>query len=65
MEDKELLFDYLDVTIGHLLSDIENVRDCNASFYGHHEYLDNQTETMSTTVLLLSNLVDKLKEVSK
>lgn len=65
MEDKELLFDYLDVTIGHLLSDIEDVRDCNASFYGHHEHLDNQTETIETTLLLLSNLVDKLKEVSK
>lgn len=65
MEDKELLFDYLDVTIGHLLSDIEDVRDCNASFYGHHEHLDDQTESMETTVSLLLNLVDKLKEVSK
>lgn len=63
MEDKELLFDYLDVTIGHLLSDIENVRDCNASFYGHIEHLDNQTESMETTVSLLGDLVDKLKEV--
>lgn len=63
MENKELLFDYLEVTIGHLLSDIENVRDCNASFYGRHEQLDNQTESMGTTVSLLSDLVDKLKEV--
>ncbi|MGB2540548.1 hypothetical protein [Leuconostoc suionicum] len=65
MEDKELLFDYLDVTIGHLLSDIEDVRDCNASFYGHYKHLDNQTESMETTVSLLGDLVDKLKEVAK
>lgn len=65
MKDKELLFDYLDVTIGHLLSDIEDVRDCNASFYGHYEHLDNQTESMETTVSLLGDLVDKLKELSK
>ncbi|RDF90864.1 hypothetical protein DQM09_08105 [Leuconostoc mesenteroides subsp. mesenteroides] len=62
MENKELLFDYLEVTIGHLLSDIENVRDCNASFYGHYEHLDNQTESMETTALLIESLLDSLKK---
>lgn len=64
MEDKELTLDFLNVTVAHLIDDIDTTRDYNKSFL-HEEILSGQIERLSVTALLLGSLLDELKEVSK
>ena len=64
MEDKELTLDFLNVTVAHLIDDIDTTRDYNKSFW-HEEILSGQIKRLSMTALLLGNLLDELKEVSK
>ncbi|WP_273721770.1 hypothetical protein [Leuconostoc mesenteroides] len=62
MEDKELTLDFLNVTVAHLIDDIDTTRDYNKSFW-HEETLSGQLERLSLTASLLGSLLDKLKEV--
>lgn len=62
MNDKNLLMMYLNTTVSHLISDVESVEDYNSSFWKQEE-LKKQTDKLSTIVLLLGDLLDKLNEV--
>lgn len=62
MEDKELTLDFLNVTVAHLIDDINTTRDYNNAFW-QEEILSGQIERLSMTALLLGNLLDNLKEV--
>ncbi|MBZ1525668.1 hypothetical protein [Leuconostoc mesenteroides] len=62
MEDKDLTLDFLNVTVAHLIDDIDTTIDYNKSFW-HEETLSGQLERLSLTALLLGSLLDKLKEV--
>lgn len=62
MEDKELTLDFLNVTVAHLINDINTTRDYNNAFW-QEEILSGQIERLSMTALLLGNLLDNLKEV--
>ncbi|GLX33022.1 hypothetical protein Lmede01_10000 [Leuconostoc mesenteroides subsp. dextranicum] len=62
MEDKELTLDFLNVTVAHLIDDIDTTRDYNKSFW-HEETLSGQLERLSLTASLLGSLLDNLKEV--
>lgn len=62
MEDKELTLDFLNVTVAHLIDDIDTTRDYNKSIW-HEEILSGQIERLYLTALLLGSLLDKLKEV--
>ncbi|WP_273731591.1 hypothetical protein [Leuconostoc mesenteroides] len=62
MNDKNLLMMYLNTTVSHLISDVESVGDYNSSFWKQEE-LKKQTDKLSTTALLLGDLLDKLNEV--
>lgn len=62
MNDKNLLMMYLNTTVSHLISDVESVEDYNSSFWKQEE-LKKQTDKLSTTALLLGDLLDNLNEV--
>ena len=62
MEDKELTLDFLNVTVAHLIDDIDTTRDYNKSFWQEKE-LSGQLERLSLTASLLGSLLDNLKEV--
>lgn len=62
MEDKDLTLDFLNVTVAHLIDDINTTRDYNNAFW-QEEILSGQIERLSMTALLLGNLLDELKEV--
>ncbi|MGO3121681.1 MAG: hypothetical protein ACTIIG_02255 [Leuconostoc mesenteroides] len=62
MEDKELTLDFLNVTVAHLIDDIDTTIDYNKKFW-QEEILSGQLERLSLTALLLGSLLDKLKEV--
>ncbi len=64
MEDKELTLDFLNVTVAHLIDDIDTTIDYNKSFW-HEKELSGQLERLSLTASLLGSLLDNLKEVSK
>ncbi|MBZ1528833.1 hypothetical protein J3323_02680 [Leuconostoc mesenteroides] len=64
MEDKELTLDFLNVTVAHLIDDIDTTIDYNKKFW-QEETLSGQLEHLSLTALLLGSLLDKLNEVSK
>ncbi|MGO3590085.1 hypothetical protein [Leuconostoc falkenbergense] len=62
MEDKELTLDFLNVTVAHLIDDIDTTKDYNKSFW-HEKKLSGQLERLSLTAFLLGSLLDKFKEV--
>ncbi|MCH3953199.1 MAG: hypothetical protein LKK49_08320 [Leuconostoc mesenteroides] len=62
MEDKELTLDFLNVTVAHLIDEIDTTRDYNKSIW-HEKILSDQIERLSVTALLLGSLLNKLKEV--
>lgn len=62
MEDKELTLDFLNVTVAHLIDEIDTTRDYNKSIW-HEKILSDQIERLSVTALLLGSLLDKFKEV--
>ena len=62
MEDKELTLDFLNVTVAHLMADIDTTIDYNKTVW-QEETLSGQLERLSLTALLLGSLLDKLKEV--
>ncbi|WP_273952380.1 hypothetical protein [Leuconostoc mesenteroides] len=62
MEDKELTLDFLNVTVGHLIDDIDTTIDYNKTVW-QEETLSGQLERLSLTALLLGSLLDNLKEV--
>lgn len=62
MENKELTLDFLNVTVAHLIDDIDTTRDYNKTFW-QEEILSGQIERLSLTALLLGSLLDKFKEV--
>ncbi|MDN6081371.1 MAG: hypothetical protein L0I43_04905 [Leuconostoc sp.] len=64
MEDKELTLDFLNVTVAHLMADIDTIGDYNKKVW-QEETLSGQLESLFLTALLLSSLLDNLKEVSK
>lgn len=64
MEDKELTLDFLNVTVAHLIDDIDKMRDYNNTFW-QEEILSGQLERASLTASLLGGLLDKFKEASK
>lgn len=61
MEDKELTLDYLNLTVAHLIDDIDTIRDYNQSFW-HEEVLTEQIERLTLTALLLGTLLDNIKQ---
>ncbi|EQC82810.1 hypothetical protein LMT8_01495 [Leuconostoc mesenteroides subsp. cremoris TIFN8] len=62
MEDKELTLDFLNVTVAHLIDDIDTTRDYNKKFW-QEEILSGQLERLALTASLLGSLLDNLKEV--
>ena len=64
MEDKDLTLDFLNVTVAHLIDDIDTIGDYNKTFW-QEEILSGQIERLSLTASLLGSLLDELKEVSK
>lgn len=62
MEDKELTLDFLNVTVAHLIDDIDTTIDYNKTVW-QEETLSGQLERLSLTALLLGSLLDKFKEV--
>ncbi|MCT4388637.1 hypothetical protein EFN46_10575 [Leuconostoc pseudomesenteroides] len=62
MEDKDLTLDFLNVTVAHLIDDIDATKDYNKSFW-HEKVLSGQLERLSLTASLLGSLLDNLKEV--
>lgn len=62
MEDKELTLDFLNVTVAHLIDDIDTTKDYNKSFW-HEKELSGQLERLSLTASLLGSLLDKFNEV--
>lgn len=64
MEDKDLTLDFLNVTVAHLIDDIDTIGDYNKKVW-QEETLSGQLESLLLTALLLGSLLDNLKEVSK
>ncbi|MBZ1523062.1 hypothetical protein J3336_06190 [Leuconostoc mesenteroides] len=64
MEDKDLTLDFLNVTVAHLMADIDKMEDYNNAFL-HEEILSGQIERLFLTASLLGSLLNKFKEVSK
>ncbi|ADG40326.1 hypothetical protein LKI_03920 [Leuconostoc kimchii IMSNU 11154] len=62
MEDKDLTLDFLNVTVAHLMADIDKMEDYNNAFW-QEEILSGQLERAALTASLLRNLLDKFKEV--
>lgn len=62
MEDKDLTLDFLNVTVAHLIDDIDTIRDYNKTFW-QEEILSGQIERLSLTASLLGSLLDEFKEV--
>lgn len=62
MEDKELTLDFLNVTVAHLIDDIDTIGDYNKKVW-QEETLSGQLDRLSLTALLLGSLLDNLKEV--
>ncbi|WP_273722852.1 hypothetical protein [Leuconostoc mesenteroides] len=62
MEDKELTLDFLNVTVAHLMADIDAMEDYNKTVW-QEETLSGQLVRLSLTASLLGSLLDKLKEV--
>lgn len=62
MENKELTLDFLNVTVAHLIDDIDTTIDYNKTVW-QEETLSGQLERLSVTALLLGSLLDKFKEV--
>ena len=62
MEDKDLTLDFLNVTVAHLIDDIDTTIDYNKTVW-QEETLSGQLERLSLTALLLGSLLDKFKEV--
>lgn len=62
MKDKELTLDFLNVTVAHLIDDIDTTIDYNKKVW-QEETLSGQLERLSLTALLLGSLLDNLKEV--
>ncbi|WP_273946943.1 hypothetical protein [Leuconostoc mesenteroides] len=62
MEDKELTLEFLNVTVAHLMADIDKMEDYNNACF-HEEILSGQIERLVLTASLLGSLLDKLKEV--
>lgn len=62
MENKDLTLDFLNVTVAHLIDDIDTTRDYNNSIW-HEKILSDQIERLSVTAFLLGSLLDKFKEV--
>lgn len=62
MEDKELTLDFLNVTVAHLIDDINTTRDYNNTFW-QEKILSGQLDRLSLTASLLGSLLDNLKEV--
>lgn len=62
MENKELTLDFLNVTVAHLIDDIDKMEDYNNAFL-HEEILSGQIERLYLTASLLGSLLDKFKEV--
>lgn len=62
MEDKDLTLDFLNVTVAHLIDDIDTTIDYNKKVW-QEETLSGQLERLSLTALLLGSLLDNLKEV--
>ncbi|CAK1250522.1 hypothetical protein [Fructobacillus fructosus] len=60
---KEMLIDYLELTIGNLVRTTEEINDYNKNFY-QYEMLESQTESLSTTASLLGDLLEELKKTS-
>lgn len=58
--NKELTLDYLNLTVAHLIDDIDTIRDYNNSFW-HEEILSGQVERLSLTASLLGNLLDEFE----
>ncbi|MGO2708320.1 MAG: hypothetical protein ACTIAH_04015 [Leuconostoc mesenteroides] len=58
--NKELTLDYLNLTVAHLIDDIDTTRDYNKSFW-HEETLSGQLERLSLTASLLGNLLDEFE----
>lgn len=58
---KEMLIDYLELTIGNLVRTTEEINDYNKNFY-QYEMLESQTESLSTTASLLGDLLEELKK---
>lgn len=56
----ELTLDYLNLTVAHLIDDIDTIRDYNNSFW-HEEILSGQVERLSLTASLLGNLLDEFE----
>ncbi|MFH0349563.1 hypothetical protein ACG92U_05760 [Leuconostoc citreum] len=54
----------MNVTVAHLMADIDKMEDYNKSFW-HEKELSGQLERLSLTASLLGSLLDKFKEVSK
>lgn len=59
---KEMLIDYLELTIGNLVRTTEEINDYNKNFY-QYEMLESQTESLSTTASLLGDLLEELKKI--
>ncbi|WP_349535558.1 hypothetical protein [Leuconostoc citreum] len=55
--NKELALDYLNLTVAHLIDDVEKMDEYNKSFW-HEEVLSGQIERLSLTASLLSDLLD-------
>lgn len=64
MEDKDLTLDFLNVTVAHLIDDIDKMSDYNNTFY-HEEILSGQIKRLSLTASLLGSLLDKFKNVDE
>ncbi|EQC53365.1 hypothetical protein LMT8_09475 [Leuconostoc mesenteroides subsp. cremoris TIFN8] len=62
MEDKDLTLDFLNVTVAHLIDDIDKMEDYNNAFW-KEEILSGQLEHAALTASLLRNLLDNFKEV--
>lgn len=62
MEDKDLTLDFLNVTVAHLMADIDKMSDYNNTFW-QEEILSGQLERASLTASLLRSLLDRFKEV--
>ena len=64
MKDKELTLDYLNLTVAHLIGDIDTIGDYNKSFW-HEEVLSGQIKRLSLTASLLGSLLDEFERGGK